>query len=776
MKSFYSICSRSVVTRSLLGHVPVVDHRLASVDAFRWFKKPFPQSCRTNQDLQKHVKDADRCPTSPGRALFFEPSADICQGCLNRCNCNVWFDPCLCRQQFINLSCVSFSSLSIFVSSPRCMASITTSPLLRIADTARNADTCLAGSDLQSTPATTTTLPSDSRTISDESSQSTLETGNRSRPSAHAQKHYDQSTIAAASPVKAINEFEKIPELEWKTMRRIFLCAAVPMIGFGLMDQFVMIRAGEFIDATIGVTFGLATLAAAAVGQLCSDTCGVLFGSTLDSAVQKMGLTPPDVCAAQRQLLSFRFCTIIGAVAGIIIGCLLGMSQLFFVDLDRADRLKKQKELDTIFEMVMSDGPKLFHCQRGALFMYDKTKDEIWSKAVFGLDQAIRLQKNKSKSFTTWVLENKEILNCPDAHEDSRFNPVYDQKYRYKTRSVLAAPIVDSKGEVMAVLMFINKHEAYGAVFTEDDERMLEMMCKHIQIFMEKFSYGAAEDKHMISIREDADLHQFHEGGGTDIISARSARSFKISQEEKNFRSNSDAAGEKEHKSGITKIMTEECSHGEKRMGTEMNELFESSALPSSCQQDPILLRRVSLSAVGTSAPARKNSSFFSFLKRPEAARWGLLWLLVNAGDNPSSSPDFSEEAGIKARTHTGKAFLKNSTEQYRRDREFSATQNESPFYLPDIASHVGFYSIKYNTHAGDGENASISHFLPEEESTLEKKDGTNRSGESTSNISINGETSPKPPYWNPQYPHLYDYQHNLTGKIVEVNRGDDSS
>ena len=46
---------------------------------------------------------------------------------------------------------------------------------------------------------------------------------------------------------------------------------AVPMIGFGFMDNLVMIQAGEAIDSTIGVAFGLATMTSAAFGQIVSQ-------------------------------------------------------------------------------------------------------------------------------------------------------------------------------------------------------------------------------------------------------------------------------------------------------------------------------------------------------------------------------------------------------------------------------------------------------------------------------------------------------------------------
>lgn len=51
-------------------------------------------------------------------------------------------------------------------------------------------------------------------------------------------------------------------------LRTLVFTSAVPMVGFGFMDNLVMIQAGDMIDSTIGVTLGLSTLTAAAFGQV----------------------------------------------------------------------------------------------------------------------------------------------------------------------------------------------------------------------------------------------------------------------------------------------------------------------------------------------------------------------------------------------------------------------------------------------------------------------------------------------------------------------------
>jgi Transmembrane protein 65 len=50
-----------------------------------------------------------------------------------------------------------------------------------------------------------------------------------------------------------------IPSPTSEQYKLVFLHAAIPMIGFGMIDQTIMLHAGDAIDCTIGVTFGLST-------------------------------------------------------------------------------------------------------------------------------------------------------------------------------------------------------------------------------------------------------------------------------------------------------------------------------------------------------------------------------------------------------------------------------------------------------------------------------------------------------------------------------------
>ena len=120
-----------------------------------------------------------------------------------------------------------------------------------------------------------------------------------------------------------------------------------------------MIQAGEAIDMSIGVAFGLSTLTAAGFGQCVSDVAGFTCGGIVDATVAKMRLPVHGLTPAQLDLKSARMWHTFGGCVGVVTGCLLGMSCLLFMDTDRAERAKKAKELQSIFESILAEGHTL---------------------------------------------------------------------------------------------------------------------------------------------------------------------------------------------------------------------------------------------------------------------------------------------------------------------------------------------------------------------------------------------------------------------------------
>ena len=70
----------------------------------------------------------------------------------------------------------------------------------------------------------------------------------------------------------------------------VALHQAIPFVGFGIMDNAILILAGEVIDVYLGAALGLSTMCAAAIGNIISNWVrieqGVFFSfSSSDSAI-----------------------------------------------------------------------------------------------------------------------------------------------------------------------------------------------------------------------------------------------------------------------------------------------------------------------------------------------------------------------------------------------------------------------------------------------------------------------------------------------------------
>lgn len=148
------------------------------------------------------------------------------------------------------------------------------------------------------------------------------------------------------------------------------------------MDNFIMIRAGSMIDNTIGVQLGLATMTAAALGQVVSDTCGVLFGGTLERV---LAIRPIQLTAAQQKLALIPRLRLAGAVFGVMLGCSIGAAVGLAigapVEHEEHDRQRSLRHLQHVLEDAMTDpDDKWAACQaKCTLYVISNGSNSSWS-------------------------------------------------------------------------------------------------------------------------------------------------------------------------------------------------------------------------------------------------------------------------------------------------------------------------------------------------------------------------------------------------------------
>eukprot|EP01060_Flectonema_neradi_P034189 TRINITY_DN5933_c4_g1_i1.p1 TRINITY_DN5933_c4_g1~~TRINITY_DN5933_c4_g1_i1.p1 ORF type:complete len:218 (+),score=30.09 TRINITY_DN5933_c4_g1_i1:85-738(+) len=134
--------------------------------------------------------------------------------------------------------------------------------------------------------------------------------------------------ITAAWDAKS-QENKEVPPASSQVIRLAVL-AALPMIGFGFMDNAVMIVAGDYIDARLCVSCGFTTLFAAGLGNIISDVAGVATAGPIEVIARRIGVRGHGLTPAQMSHPAVITMKYVGTAFGVTIGCILGMFPLLW--------------------------------------------------------------------------------------------------------------------------------------------------------------------------------------------------------------------------------------------------------------------------------------------------------------------------------------------------------------------------------------------------------------------------------------------------------------
>ncbi|HEY6344391.1 MAG TPA: SpoIIE family protein phosphatase [Bryobacteraceae bacterium] len=146
--------------------------------------------------------------------------------------------------------------------------------------------------------------------------------------------------------------------------------------------------------------------------------------------------------------------------------------------------LGQEIKLDPLLKLIVAEVTSAMQAQRSTLFLADRKKPgELFSRIAEGVGaQEIRIRFGQGIAGTTAA--TRQIMNIPDAYQDSHFNPAFDKSSGFRTRSILAAPIVNPRGDLIGVVQVLNKQGS--ASFSDGDETFLEAICVHLGIALER--------------------------------------------------------------------------------------------------------------------------------------------------------------------------------------------------------------------------------------------------------------------------------------------------
>ena len=169
--------------------------------------------------------------------------------------------------------------------------------------------------------------------------------------------------------------------------------------------------------------------------------------------------------------------------------------------------LSSMGDTDQLLKLIMEKVTELMEADRSTLYLLSEDGGTLTSKVVQG-EQVIEIRLRVGEGIAGWVAQTKETLNIADAYADQRFQPAFDLKSGYRTRSILTVPMVGALGGLVGVLQLINKHD--GA-FERGDEELASALASQAAVAIENarlYQSLVTQNQELMDTRRDLERRQ----------------------------------------------------------------------------------------------------------------------------------------------------------------------------------------------------------------------------------------------------------------------------
>jgi Nif-specific regulatory protein len=172
------------------------------------------------------------------------------------------------------------------------------------------------------------------------------------------------------------------------------------------------------------------------------------------------------------------------AITGVgrVFGYGLSLNERLSQQLRRADKLRNTlaiaatfagaPDTATLLESIAKAATKLLDCDRSSIFIWDRDRHEVVACPALGVPGgSLRIPDNVG--IVGQVIHTGQSIRVEDAYADSRFGKSVDKATGYRTKTLLAVPLLDADGKRIGCFEGINKN---NGLFDADDEESLTQL------------------------------------------------------------------------------------------------------------------------------------------------------------------------------------------------------------------------------------------------------------------------------------------------------------
>jgi adenylate cyclase len=138
-------------------------------------------------------------------------------------------------------------------------------------------------------------------------------------------------------------------------------------------------------------------------------------------------------------------------------------------------------KLGTLLSKIIGTVTRMLHAERSTLFLNDEKTNELYTEVGEELG-ATQIRLPNHLGIAGAVFRSGKTVNIPHAYADLRFNPAFDKKTGFFTRSMLCTPVINKAGVVIGATQVLNKK---GGSFNQEDEARLKAFTAQVSVALE---------------------------------------------------------------------------------------------------------------------------------------------------------------------------------------------------------------------------------------------------------------------------------------------------
>ncbi|MBO4350948.1 MAG: GAF domain-containing sensor histidine kinase [Proteobacteria bacterium] len=143
--------------------------------------------------------------------------------------------------------------------------------------------------------------------------------------------------------------------------------------------------------------------------------------------------------------------------------------------------------IEAVLRQICDKTKQLMRAERTTIFLveHDERLGDCLNSVIAEKCGVIRLRFGQGIAGN--VAKTRQISNIKDVYQgNSHFDPSFDKKTGFVTRSCLTAPILNIQHELLGVVQVINKLNGY---FTPDDEEIIASICSQIGVSLTQHQF-----------------------------------------------------------------------------------------------------------------------------------------------------------------------------------------------------------------------------------------------------------------------------------------------